>query len=81
MNITLTSELEQLIESQLETGKYQSAEQVIGEALRLLETSNRRQAISQKVKDLFDRTQAIPGVQDITEEEIAAEIEAYRRGE
>jgi len=33
------------------------------------------------VKNLFDKTQAIPGVQEITEEEIAAEIDAYRRGE
>ncbi len=38
-------------------------------------------AISEKLRDLFDKTQAIPGVQDITEDEIAAEIEAYRRGE
>jgi antitoxin ParD1/3/4 len=30
---------------------------------------------------LFDKTQEIPGVQEITEEEIAAEIQAYRRGE
>lgn len=50
------------------------------EVIVLAEDDN-RSAISQKLKDLFDRTQAIPGVQDITEEEIAAEIEAYRRGE
>lgn len=47
----------------------------------MLEANNRRQAMSQKVKNLFDKTQAIPGVQEITEEEIAAEIDAYRRGE
>lgn len=50
------------------------------EVIVLAEDDNRT-AISQKLKDLFDRTQAISGVQDITEEEIAAEIEAYRRGE
>ena len=43
--------------------------------------NNERAEISKKVMDLFDLTQAIPGVQEITEEEIAAEIEAYRRGE
>lgn len=43
--------------------------------------NNERAEISKKVRDLFDLTQAIPGVQEITEEEIAAEIEAYRRGE
>ncbi len=43
--------------------------------------NNERAEISKKVMDLFDLTQAIAGVQEITEEEIAAEIEAYRRGE
>ena len=81
MNITLNPELEQLIQSQLKTGKYTTAEQVLGEALRLLEESNRREAISQKVKDLFEKTQKIPGVQEITESEIATEIKTYRTGE
>lgn len=47
----------------------------------ILAENNDRAALSQKLRELFDKTQAIPGVQDITEEEIAAEIEAYRRGE
>ncbi|MBW4509581.1 MAG: hypothetical protein KME64_24155 [Scytonematopsis contorta HA4267-MV1] len=47
----------------------------------ILSDDNPRDEISQKLKDLFDKTQALPEVQDITEEEIAAEIEAYRRGE
>ena len=47
----------------------------------ILAEDNERAALSQKLRDLFDKTQALPGVQDITEEEIAAEIEAYRRGE
>ncbi|RUS93263.1 hypothetical protein DSM106972_096780 [Dulcicalothrix desertica PCC 7102] len=42
---------------------------------------NSRAEISQKVRNLFDKTQQISRVQEITEEEIAAEIEAYRRGE
>lgn len=49
------------------------------EVIILAEDSKR--AISEELRDLFDRTQALPGVQDITEDEIAAEIEAYRRGE
>lgn len=47
----------------------------------ILSEDNERSAISKELRDLFDRTQALPGVQDITEDEIAAEIEAYRRGE
>ncbi|PSF33915.1 hypothetical protein C7H19_19540 [Aphanothece hegewaldii CCALA 016] len=37
--------------------------------------------LSQELNELFDKTQSISEIQDITEEEIAAEIEAYRRGE
>jgi antitoxin ParD1/3/4 len=81
MNIILNPELENLIQSQLKTGKYKTPEQVLGEALKLLEASNNREAISQKVKDLMKKTQQIPGVQEITEEEIAREISAYRKGE
>ncbi len=50
-----------------------------GEVIILAEDSDR--AISEKLRNLFDKTQALPEVQDITEDEIAAEIEAYRRGE
>jgi antitoxin ParD1/3/4 len=78
MNVVLNSELEQLIQSQLDTGQYQNVEAVPREALRLLSERNSRRIIARKVKDLFDKTQAIPEVQEITEKEIAAEIEAYR---
>ena len=47
----------------------------------ILTENNERAENSKKVRDLFDLTQTIPGVLEITEEEIAAEIEAYRRGE
>ncbi|VXD25936.1 conserved hypothetical protein [Planktothrix serta PCC 8927] len=39
-----------------------------------------QEKLSRKVKELFDKTQSIPGIGDITEEEIVAEIEAYRGG-
>ncbi|MEH2014652.1 hypothetical protein [Nostoc sp.] len=47
----------------------------------ILAEDNPRAEISKKLKDLFDKTQSLPGVQDITEAEIEAEIEAYKRGE
>lgn len=81
MNITLNPELEQLIQSELDTGKYENVEAVLREALRLLSERNSRRIVARKVNDLFEKTQAIPGVKEITEEEIAAEIEFYRRGE
>jgi len=40
-----------------------------------------QQLNSKQLKDLFDRTQSLPEIQNITEEDIAAEIAAYRRGE
>ncbi|BCU12669.1 MULTISPECIES: ribbon-helix-helix domain-containing protein [Microcystis] len=79
MNITLNPELEQLINSQLATGKYNSVEDLSKDALLNLVDKQNRQTLSQKVKELFDKTQSLPGVQDITEEKIAEEIEAYRR--
>jgi antitoxin ParD1/3/4 len=79
MNITLSPELEQLINSQLATGKYNSVEDLLKDALLNLVDKQNRQDLSKKVKELFDKTQSLPGVQDITEEEIAEEIEAYRR--
>lgn len=79
MNITLNPELEQLINSQLATGNYNSVEDLLKDALLNLADKQNRQALSKKVKELFDKTQSLPGVQDITEEEIAEEIEAYRR--
>ncbi|MEH2045648.1 hypothetical protein [Nostoc sp.] len=47
----------------------------------ILAEDNPRAKISKKLKDLFDKTQSLPGVQDITEAEIETEIEAYQRGE
>jgi len=40
-----------------------------------------RDAAVQEFKALFKETQSLPQVQALTEEEILAEIEAYRRGE
>ncbi|TAE60787.1 MAG: hypothetical protein EAZ76_02140 [Nostocales cyanobacterium] len=47
----------------------------------VLAEDNPQDTISNKLRNLFDKTQTIPGVEDITDEDIAAEIEAYRRGE
>jgi hypothetical protein len=47
----------------------------------VLAEDNPQDTISNKLRNLFDKTQAIPGVKEVTDEDIAAEIEAYRRGE
>jgi hypothetical protein len=47
----------------------------------ILTEDDERAAVSQKFRNLFQETQALPGVKEITEAEIAEEIQAHRRGE
>lgn len=81
MNITLNPELEQLIQSQLTMGEYNTIEDLLKEALINLLERKKHQSLSKKVDNLFNQTQSLPNKQEITEEDIIAEIEAYRRGE
>ena len=41
MNVSLTPELEKLVESKVQSGRYQSASEVIREGLRLLDDQDR----------------------------------------
>jgi len=41
----------------------------------------KQNSLGQRFRDLFRETQALSGVSEITEEDIATEIAAYRRGE
>lgn len=47
----------------------------------ILAENNDRAALTQKLRELFKETQALHVDNPMTEEEIAAEIDAYRRGE
>lgn len=47
----------------------------------ILAENNDRAALAQKLRKLFKETQALHADNPMTEEEIAAEIDAYRRGE
>lgn len=42
MNVSLTPELEQLVQAKVKSGRYLSASEVVREALRLLEERDRR---------------------------------------
>lgn len=44
MNVSLTPELEKLVESKVQSGRYQSASEVIREGLRLLDDQDRLRA-------------------------------------
>lgn len=80
MQITLNQELENLIQSQLFQGKYSNVEELLKDALLSLLASKKRQSLSQRVNNLFNQTQSLPYLQDITDEDIAAEVDAYRSG-
>ncbi|CAD5953221.1 hypothetical protein PCC9214_02691 [Planktothrix tepida] len=56
MSINLTSDQEQFIQTQLESGKYQTPEQVISTALRLLDEWQRAEA--EWVKDVAAKIDA-----------------------
>jgi hypothetical protein len=44
-------------------------------------TQNQLPAHLRKLEELFEKTQALPHFQDIIEDDIAAEIDAYRSGQ
>lgn len=51
LNVSLTPELERFVESKVESGKYQSASEVIREGLRLLEEKDvSREAALEEVR-------------------------------
>lgn len=55
MNVSLTPELEQLVEEKLKTGMYQTASEVVREALRLLKERDQRMAqLRADVRSGFD---------------------------
>ena len=45
MNVSLTPELEQFVQTKVQSGRYNSASEVIREALRLLEEQERARAV------------------------------------
>lgn len=51
-----------------------------GVQVKVIVLKQSRKQLVQAFKDLLEETHALPQLQDITEEDIAAEIEAYRAG-
>jgi len=75
MNVSLTPELEKLVASKVQSGRYQSASEVIREGLRLLEDQDRLRAVQleevrRKIQvglDQLDRGEGIAGDQVLAE--------------
>jgi len=69
MNVSLTPELEKLVESKVQSGRYKSASEVIREGLRLLDDQDRLRAaqlneVRRKIQigiDQLDRGEGIEG--------------------
>lgn len=85
MYVHLNSELEQLIQSRLKTGRYNSASEVVGEALRLLEQQDdsitlRKDEIRKQIEEGWQsakRGELVDG--DEYFDRVDAELEAMER--
>jgi antitoxin ParD1/3/4 len=56
MNVHLTPELEQLVQNKVQSGRYNSASEVIREALRLMEQKDELRAIQlQELRNRIDK--------------------------
>jgi antitoxin ParD1/3/4 len=78
MNVNLTPELEQLVQSKVKTGRYNSASEVVREALRLLEEHDqirqlRFQEMRRRIQEGWDSLRRGEGVDG---EEFMAQLEA-----
>ena len=81
MNVSLTPELEQLVNEKVESGRYTSASEVIREALRLLEEQDqiKQQRLAQ-VRDKIDRgLQQLDAGQGISAQEARARLRRSSR--
>jgi len=59
MNVHLTPELEQLVQAKVQSGRYNSASEVVREALRLMEQRDELRAIQlQRLRARMDRSLA-----------------------
>jgi antitoxin ParD1/3/4 len=86
MNVSLTPELEKLVQEKVKTGRYNSASEVVREALRLLEEQDQLRAlrleeVRKKIAEgleALDRGEGMDGEEAI--EQLRKKSKARRRG-
>ncbi|MHC5597496.1 MAG: type II toxin-antitoxin system ParD family antitoxin [Nostoc sp.] len=84
MNISLTPELEQLVKDKVNSGRYHSVSEVMGEALRLLDERDRHreQRLAELKAKIQEGIEASERGEVVDGEEVFAEIEEdIRRAE
>ncbi len=84
MNISLTPELEQLVKDKVNSGRYHSVSEVMGEALRLLDERDRLQEkrLAELKAKILEGIEASERGEVVDGEEVFAEIEEdIRRAE
>ena len=85
MNVNLTPELERLVQKKVKTGRYNSASEVVREALRLLEERDhimalRREELRKKIAEGLDSLRRGEGVDgEEVFDRIEAELEAMEQ--
>ena len=84
MNVSLTPELEQFVSNQVESGRYNSASEVVHEALRLLEEHDAARAVqlAEFNGEIGRRLAALDRGENVTPAEARARLQAKseRRG-
>ena len=71
MNVSLTPELEQMIQQKVETGRYQTASEVVREALRMFD----HQEKSREARLTEWRTKIAIGIRQLEKEDTVSEEE------
>ena len=78
MNVSLTAELESFVSAKVESGRYNSASEVVREALRLLEEHDRARAaqIAEFNQELARRLQTLDQGKHVSPEVAKARLKA-----
>ena len=81
MNVSLTPDLEKFVSAKVNTGRYNSASEVVREALRLLEENDRvrAQQLKEFNQELGNRLAALDGGEKINPEETRARLQSKSR--
>jgi len=83
MNVSLTPELEQLVQSKVQTGRYNSASEVVREALRLMEERDQVKAeVRKKITEGMEELRQGKGIDgEAFFAQMEAELDAEVRAE